>query len=140
MDAEDPPFFLTSHRRICVDRQQRHTRTETQHNAPPVCAGGVATQQLSRAAYGVSNWVEQHSWTTPTQDLASGNQSHNPQHIHAPPCEATVGGMDGGWCGVGWVVWHLQQQTCSLSIWLNRSRAVATDNMYRFQNNTNIDL
>lgn len=47
----------------------------------PTCVGGRGgTQQLSGAAYGVSNWVEQHSWRTPVQDVASGNQSHNPEH------------------------------------------------------------
>lgn len=76
-------FFFFS---VCVDRQQQQRQTHTHtlvcaetHSAPPVWVGGVATQQLSGAAYGVSNWVEQHSWRTLVQDLASGNQSHNPQ-------------------------------------------------------------
>lgn len=59
------------------------TQQETHEELPPVWVGGVATQQLSETAYGCSNWVEQHSWRTPVQDLASGNQSHNPQ-----PCSA----------------------------------------------------
>lgn len=64
---------------VCVDGQQRHTRRNTPRST---CVGGVATQQLSGAAYGVSNWVEQHSWRTPVQILASSNQSHH--HSHAP--------------------------------------------------------
>lgn len=62
------------------NKSKTHTHIET-HRAPPVWVGGVATQQLSGAAYGVSNWVEQHSWRTLDQDLASGNQSHNPHAL-----------------------------------------------------------
>ncbi len=81
------------HEKLCflpLCNKAKHTRTHTnteKHTAlPPVWVGGVATQQLSGAAYGVSNWVEQHSWRTPVQDLASGNQSHNPQLSSAHPC------------------------------------------------------
>ena len=63
---------------------------------PPVWVGGVATQQLSGAAYGVSNWVEQHSWRTPVQDLASGNQSQNPQPSSAHPPHLHVRPRRGG--------------------------------------------
>lgn len=91
------------------NKASAHTYT---YNAPPVWVGGVATQQLSGAAYGVSNWVEQHSWRTPVQDLASGNQSHNPQpsSAHPPGCmQATdrrAGGVQSQHCN--------QQETCPL--------------------------
>jgi glycerol dehydrogenase-like iron-containing ADH family enzyme len=48
---------------------------------PPVWVGRRAPRQLSRAAYGVSNWLEQHSWRGQhSEDLAPGNQSQNPHH------------------------------------------------------------
>lgn len=87
--------FTPSQEGLCClyrRQQQRQTHTQKCTVLPPVWVGGVATQQLSGAAYGVSNWVEQHSWRTPVQDLASRNQSHNPLHIHRAACARWVGG------------------------------------------------
>lgn len=85
-----PPGLAT------VNNNSKHTQTGA-HNAPAVWVGGVASQQLSGAAYGVSNWVEQHSWRTLVQDLASSYQFHNPQPSSAHPPSCILCGWEDGW-------------------------------------------
>lgn len=86
------------------------TQKQTHKELPPVWVGGVATQQLSEAAYGCSNWVEQHSWRTPVQDLASGNQPHNPQPYSA---HSARGPSPGGGGVFQWgLQWNFIHQQC----------------------------
>lgn len=96
-------FTFHSPECLCWWTTKANTQAHTEiHNTPPVWVGGVATQQLSGAAYGVSNWVEQHSWRTRVQDLASGNQSHNPQLSSFMMLRETL-----RWVKiVGWVLIH----------------------------------
>lgn len=102
-------FFFLSFGLFVLFRQTIATVWNTHgssHRHTPVWVGGAATQQLSDAAYGASNWVEQHSWRTPVQDLAPGNQSLHPQ----PSTDALRRCIQGGACGNSKVSSREQQQ------------------------------